>query len=101
MLCGPGSERAKETGATGQQFAEGVTINKGLLALGNVIGALTEGSGRKHIPYRDSKLTRILQVRGFEMLVRIMHRVCCGHLKVPAETDSIRSLSILLLKVAT
>jgi len=57
-----GSERAKETGATGQQFAEGVNINKGLLALGNVIGALTEGSGRKHIPYRDSKLTRILQV---------------------------------------
>ena len=57
-----GSERAKETGATGQQFAEGVNINKGLLALGNVIGALTEGAGRKHIPYRDSKLTRILQV---------------------------------------
>ncbi len=57
-----GSERAKETGTTGQQFAEGVNINKGLLALGNVIGALTEGAGRKHIPYRDSKLTRILQV---------------------------------------
>ena len=58
-----GSERAKETGTTGQQFAEGVNINKGLLALGNVIGALTEGAGRKHIPYRDSKLTRILQVK--------------------------------------
>ena len=58
-----GSERAKETGTTGQHFAEGVNINKGLLALGNVIGALTEGAGRKHIPYRDSKLTRILQVK--------------------------------------
>lgn len=58
-----GSERAKETGTTGQQFAEGVNINKGLLALGNVIGALTEGASRKHIPYRDSKLTRILQVK--------------------------------------
>ena len=57
-----GSERAKETGTAGQQFNEGVQINKGLLALGNVIGALTEGSARKHIPYRDSKLTRILQV---------------------------------------
>ncbi len=62
-LAHAGSERAKETGTTGQQFAEGVNINKGLLALGNVIGALTEGAGRKHIPYRDSKLTRILQVK--------------------------------------
>lgn len=58
-----GSERAKETGTTGQQFAEGVNINKGLSALGNVIGALTEGASRKHIPYRDSKLTRLLQAR--------------------------------------
>ncbi|CAL8466939.1 g6475 [Coccomyxa elongata] len=56
-----GSERAKETGTTGQQFAEGVNINKGLSALGNVIGALSEGASRKHIPYRDSKLTRLLQ----------------------------------------
>ncbi len=39
-----------------------MTINKGLLALGNVIGALAEGTARTHIPYRDSKLTRILQV---------------------------------------
>ena len=61
MRRGAGSERAKETGTTGQQFAEGVNINKGLSALGNVIGALSEGAGRKHIPYRDSKLTRLLQ----------------------------------------
>jgi kinesin family protein 4/21/27 len=40
---------------------EGISINKGLLALGNVISALTEESGKKgHIPYRDSKLTRVL-----------------------------------------
>lgn len=38
-------------------------INKGLLALGNVISALSEGAARRHIPYRDSKLTRILQVQ--------------------------------------
>ena len=63
LQCPAGSERAKETGTTGQAFAEGVTINKGLSALGNVISALTEGSGRKHIPYRDSKLTRLLQVQ--------------------------------------
>ena len=41
---------------------EGISINKGLLCLGQVISALTEGNGNKqHIPYRDSKLTRILQ----------------------------------------
>ena len=57
-----GSERAKETQSSGQTFSEGVQINKGLSALGNVISALTEGSGRKHIPYRDSMLTRLLQV---------------------------------------
>ena len=56
------SERAKETASTGTVFAEGVAINKGLSALGNVIGALSEGAARKHIPYRDSKLTRLLQV---------------------------------------
>ncbi|KAL3154275.1 hypothetical protein ABBQ32_013766 [Trebouxia sp. C0010 RCD-2024] len=56
-----GSERAKDTGATGDQLTEGININKGLLALGNVISALTDRKGRRHIPYRDSKLTRILQ----------------------------------------
>ena len=41
---------------------EGISINKGLLCLGNVISALTETSNKnQHIPYRDSKLTRILQ----------------------------------------
>lgn len=43
---------------------EGININKGLLALGNVISALAEGgggSGGGHVPYRDSKLTRLLQ----------------------------------------
>ena len=55
-----GSERAKSTGATGEQFKEGVNINKGLLALGNVIASLTDATKNGHIPYRDSKLTRIL-----------------------------------------
>lgn len=58
-----GSERAKKTGATGERFKEGVNINKGLLALGNVISALCEEGSRGHIPYRDSKLTRLLQGR--------------------------------------
>ncbi|GAA0141445.1 microtubule binding motor protein [Lithospermum erythrorhizon] len=59
-----GSERAKRTGSDGLRFKEGVHINKGLLALGNVISALGDDKKRKegnHIPYRDSKLTRLLQ----------------------------------------
>jgi hypothetical protein len=44
----------------GQRLQEGININKGLLALGNVINALSEG--KQHVPYRDSKLTRMLQV---------------------------------------
>ena len=54
-----GSERAKRTGATGSTLKEGISINKGLLALGNVISALTDEK-IFHVPYRDSKLTRIL-----------------------------------------
>ena len=57
-----GSERAKRTGASGTTMKEGISINKGLLCLGNVISALTEDAKKNvHVPYRDSKLTRILQ----------------------------------------
>ncbi|CAM6029514.1 unnamed protein product [Sphagnum balticum] len=59
-----GSERAKRTGSDGARFKEGVHINKGLLALGNVISALGDDKKRRdggHVPYRDSKLTRLLQ----------------------------------------
>ncbi|CAM9240011.1 unnamed protein product [Ectocarpus sp. 12 AP-2014] len=55
-----GSERSKKTGATGNTLKEGSSINKSLLALGNVITALSEGR-LSHIPYRDSTLTRLLQ----------------------------------------
>ncbi|KAJ0694686.1 putative plus-end-directed kinesin ATPase [Helianthus annuus] len=59
-----GSERAKRAGSEGVRLKEGIQINKGLLALGNVISALGDDKKRKeglHIPYRDSKLTRLLQ----------------------------------------
>lgn len=59
-----GSERAKRTGTDGLRLKEGIHINKGLLALGNVISALGDEKKRKegmHVPYRDSKLTRLLQ----------------------------------------
>ncbi|XP_033880754.3 kinesin-like protein KIF21A isoform X11 [Acipenser ruthenus] len=57
-----GSERLKRTGATGERAKEGISINCGLLALGNVISALGDKSKKSsHVPYRDSKLTRLLQ----------------------------------------
>lgn len=68
-----GSERAKRSGAAGVRLKEAVNINEGLLALGNVISALaarsaarskSRGRGKsrqQHVPYRDSKLTRLLQ----------------------------------------
>jgi kinesin family protein 4/21/27 len=55
-----GSERVKKTMATGGVMREGININKSLLCLGNVISALTDPQS-KFVPYRDSKLTRILQ----------------------------------------
>ncbi|XP_022094071.1 kinesin-like protein KIF21A isoform X3 [Acanthaster planci] len=57
-----GSERLKRTGATGDRAKEGISINCGLLALGNVISALGDPAKKSsHVPYRDSKLTRLLQ----------------------------------------
>jgi len=58
-----GSERQKGTGATGQTLKEGANINKSLSALGNVINALVDSANGKKvfIPYRNSKLTRVLQ----------------------------------------
>ncbi|KAH9945823.1 kinesin-domain-containing protein [Epithele typhae] len=61
-----GSERLKRTAAAGERIKEGISINSGLLALGNVISALGDPAKAKtntasYIPYRDSKLTRLLQ----------------------------------------
>ena len=55
-----GSERQSKTQATGIRLKEAAKINLSLSALGNVISSLVDGKA-KHIPYRDSKLTRILQ----------------------------------------
>uniref|UniRef100_UPI0037E7D16A kinesin heavy chain-like n=1 Tax=Semicossyphus pulcher TaxID=241346 RepID=UPI0037E7D16A len=55
-----GSEKVSKTGAEGSVLDEAKNINKSLSALGNVIAALSEGT-KTHVPYRDSKMTRILQ----------------------------------------
>lgn len=57
-----GSERAAATSNMGQRMVEGANINKSLLALGNCINALCESGGAlRHVPYRNSKLTRLLK----------------------------------------
>uniref|UniRef100_A0A8D1JW51 Kinesin-like protein n=1 Tax=Sus scrofa TaxID=9823 RepID=A0A8D1JW51_PIG len=57
-----GSERASSTSAKGTRFIEGTNINRSLLALGNVINALADTKRKnQHIPYRNSKLTRLLK----------------------------------------
>ena len=55
-----GSERQSKTGAVGDRLKEATKINLSLSALGNVISALVDGRST-HVPYRDSKLTRLLQ----------------------------------------
>lgn len=57
-----GSERASTTNAKGARFIEGTNINRSLLALGNVINVLADAKRKNpHIPYRNSKLTRLLK----------------------------------------
>lgn len=59
LIC-QGSERQSKTGATGQRLREATKINLSLSTLGNVISALVDGKST-HVPYRNSKLTRLLQ----------------------------------------
>ena len=90
-----GSERMKKTGAVGERALEGIKINEGLLALGNVINALADeeriSKGKKiHVPYRQSKLTRLLQdaLGGNSQTLFI---ACVS----PAETNASETLSTL------
>lgn len=82
----------KKTGATGSTLKEGININRSLLALGNVISALTDETKKaSHIPYRDSKLTRILQdsLGGNSRTSMI---ACCS----PAESNYDETLNTLI-----
>ena len=71
-----GSERQSKTGATGDRLKEATKINLSLSALGNVISALVDGKPGGHIPYRDSKLTRLLQVLPLQMCLYTTLYVC-------------------------
>ncbi|CAL2040449.1 unnamed protein product [Caenorhabditis brenneri] len=98
MLCAKfhfvdlaGSERMKRTGATGDRAKEGISINVGLLALGNVIAALGGANGKvSHVPYRDSKLTRLLQdsLGGNSRTLMI---ACCS----PSDSDFVETLNTM------
>ncbi|RWR87681.1 kinesin-like protein KIN-1 [Cinnamomum micranthum f. kanehirae] len=84
-----GSEKVDRTGAEGRVLEEAKTINKSLSALGNVISALTNGKVN-HIPYRDSKLTRILQdALGGNSRTALL--CCCS----PSSSNASESLSTL------
>ncbi|OLP76417.1 Kinesin-like protein KIF3A, partial [Symbiodinium microadriaticum] len=88
-----GSERASRTGAQGDTLKEGANINKSLSALGNVINALStmaSGSKKVFIPYRNSKLTRVLQESlGGNALTTMMAALS------PSRTNADESLSTL------
>ena len=75
-----GSEKVGKTGASGQTLEEAKKINRSLSALGMVINALTDGKSA-HVPYRDSKLTRILQesLGGNSRTTLIVNCSPCGY----------------------
>ncbi|KAK4411123.1 Kinesin-like protein KIN-1 [Sesamum angolense] len=84
------SEKAERTGAEGRVLEEAKTINKSLSALGNVINALGSPGKGNHIPYRDSKLTRILQdALGGNSQTALL--CCCS----PSPSNASESLSSL------
>jgi len=85
-----GSERSNKSGTSGQSLKEGSFINKSLLTLGTVISNLSEGKSGQHIPYRNSKLTRLLATAlgGNAKTVMI---TCIS----PASGNTVESLSTL------
>eukprot|EP00835_Amoeboradix_gromovi_P006030 NODE_643_length_5630_cov_0.163623.p1 type:complete len:965 gc:universal NODE_643_length_5630_cov_0.163623:4950-2056(-) len=87
-----GSERIKHTSAEGARLKEGQMINKSLLALGTVIQKLSEKQA--HVPFRDSKLTRILQnsLGGYNRTIAI----CCISPSIDHIDESISTLKFAL-----
>ena len=88
-----GSERQKQTQATGDRLKEANNINRSLSALGNVIMSLANNNG--HVPYRDSKLTFMLKV-----LLCLVEGCLCSHATTPLGDDGSPSLSASLLSTS-
>uniref|UniRef100_A0A1A9VJ47 Kinesin-like protein n=1 Tax=Glossina austeni TaxID=7395 RepID=A0A1A9VJ47_GLOAU len=84
-----GSERQSKTQASGQRLKEATKINLSLSVLGNVISALVDGKSA-HIPYRNSKLTRLLQ----DSLGGNSKTVMCATIS-PADTNYMETISTL------
>lgn len=84
-----GSERQSKTQATGQRLKEATKINLSLSVLGNVISALVDGKST-HIPYRNSKLTRLLQ----DSLGGNSKTVMCASIS-PADSNYVETISTL------
>jgi hypothetical protein len=89
-----GSERIKKTGAKGARQTEGININKSLLVLGQVVSALSQGSGSRKPPYRDSKLTRLLQDSlGGNSRTIMLACVSPAHVNLDETTNTLRYAS--------
>ena len=106
-----GSERAKSSGAAGERLREASSINRSLSALGHVIMALAEvqRGAHRHVPYRDSRLTYLLQARVRPGPVRVFPGTpgpaCCAQALCPERslgrpayggTDTLRSSTSFL-----
>lgn len=75
-----GSERVKHTNVEGERLKEGCNINRSLHVLGNVINSLVESAKKKkHIPFRDSKLTHYLKDSlGGNSITKLLANIHCG-----------------------
>jgi hypothetical protein len=75
-----GSERVKHTHVEGERLREGCNINRSLHVLGNVINSLVESAKKKkHIPFRDSKLTYFLKDSlGGNSITKLLANIHCG-----------------------
>ena len=99
-----GSERASKTDNTGQRLKEGANINRSLLALGNCITALADKNRKGHVPFRDSKMTRLLKdsLGGNCRTVMIAnispsHRQCALRRDLARGCESPRAVALLAL----
>lgn len=93
-----GSEKIRKTGAEGKTLDEAKKINVSLTALGKVISALTDGKST-HIPYRDSKLTRILQESLGGNAKTTLIVTCSPHINNVAETISTLRFGVSAKKI--